>query len=54
MDADLDELGMRPYYENFILPLHELYLGIENEGFYINPETRNKLLEKLYQVGRVY
>ena len=46
MDADLDELGMRPYYENFILPLHELYLGIENEGFYINPETRNKLLEK--------
>lgn len=46
MDADLDGLEMRSYYENFILPLHYLYLDIENEGFYIDPETRDKLLEK--------
>lgn len=46
MDKDLDDLEMRPYYENFILPLHNLYLDIENEGFYINAEARDKLMEK--------
>jgi len=46
MDADLDDLGMRPYYDNFIVPLHELYLGIENEGFCVNYEKRDRLLEK--------
>lgn len=46
MDADIDELGLRQFYENFVLKLHDLYLGIENEGFHINKEAKERLLEK--------
>lgn len=46
MDADLDRLGMRDYYEKFIMELHPLYLNIENEGFHVNTEQRDKLLDK--------
>lgn len=46
MDADIDELEMRDFYENYILKLHDMYLDIENEGFYVNPETKTKLLHK--------
>lgn len=46
MDSDIDELGLRNFYQNFILKLHDLYLDIENEGFYINTDKRALLIEK--------
>ncbi len=46
MDADIDELGLRPFYENFVMLLHDLYLGIENEGFHTDPEVRDTLIKK--------
>jgi uracil-DNA glycosylase family 4 len=46
MDADIDELQLRDFYENFVLKLHDLYLGIENEGFNINPDQRDFLIGK--------
>jgi uracil-DNA glycosylase family 4 len=46
MDADLDELGLRDFYNNFVIKLHNFYLGIENEGFYIDREARDKLFDK--------
>jgi uracil-DNA glycosylase family 4 len=46
MDPDLDELGMRPFYENFLMKLPGLYGDIENVGFRQDIEVRDKLLEK--------
>ena len=46
MDKDVDELNLRPFYENFVMHLHELYLSIENEGFNVNPEARDALIRK--------
>ncbi len=46
MDADLDELGMRPFYENFILQLPDLYAEIENNGFRVNETVRSQLIER--------
>lgn len=46
MDKDLDELGMREYYENFIMQLHPLYLHIESVGFRVDNELREHLLYK--------
>lgn len=46
MDADIDELGQRSYYENFLLSLHDMYLDIENEGFLIDRKVQKKLLQK--------
>ena len=33
MDADLDELGVRKFYENFLMKLPDFYPEIENNGF---------------------
>lgn len=46
MDPDLDELGMRPFYENFLMTLPEFYLEIENNGFGIDTEKRDELIRK--------
>jgi len=46
MDVDIDKLGMRKYYENFIMKLHELYLHIENQGFFVNEPRREELMRK--------
>jgi len=46
MDADIDELGLRNYYENFIMQLHPMYLDIENEGFNVDTKVRDALMEK--------
>lgn len=46
MDADLDELGQRPFFENFLMQLPELYWGIENQGFRVDHPERDKLLRK--------
>jgi DNA polymerase I-like protein with 3'-5' exonuclease and polymerase domains/uracil-DNA glycosylase len=46
MDRDLDDLGMRDYYENFIMHLHPLYLHIESNGFRVDESKRLELLKK--------
>ena len=46
MDIDLDELGMRPYYENFLMKLPKLYGDIENQGFRVDIAVRDQLLQK--------
>jgi uracil-DNA glycosylase family 4 len=46
MNADLDELGMRSYYKNFLMKFPEFYWGIERQGFRIDPEERDRLLRK--------
>jgi uracil-DNA glycosylase family 4 len=46
MDPDLDELGMRKFYENFLMELPDFYLEIENNGFVVNEEKRMELIAK--------
>ena len=46
MDKDLDEVASRDYYEKFLLPLQNIYAGIENEGFKVDEEKRIALLRK--------
>ena len=46
MDKDLDELGMRPFYENFLMKLPDLYWDIERQGFAVDHIERDKLLHK--------
>jgi uracil-DNA glycosylase family 4 len=46
MDADIDELGVRKFYENFLMKLPDLYLEIENNGFRIDEAKRSELIEK--------
>lgn len=46
MDPDIDKLGMRKYYENFIMLLHELYLGIETDGLLVDEVRRLELITK--------
>ena len=45
-DKDLDELGMRSYFENFIMKLPDLYWEIEQQGFRVDEAERDKLLRK--------
>jgi DNA polymerase len=46
MDPDLDELGMRPFFENFLMKLPDLYWSIENQGFRVDGLERDRLLRK--------
>lgn len=46
MDRDIDELGVRKYYENFMMPLHSLYLKMENYGLRVDHEIQKELLKK--------
>jgi len=46
MDADLQELGVKKFYENFIMLLPDFYLEIENNGFCVNTKKRDELIEK--------
>jgi uracil-DNA glycosylase family 4 len=46
MDADLDELNIRKFYENFIMKLPDMYAEIERNGFFIDNEKRMSLLRK--------
>lgn len=46
MDPDLDERGNRKYYENFMLPLQNVYGGIENEGFKLDENIQIELIKK--------
>lgn len=46
LDAPLDKLGMKKYYENFIRHLHSLYLSVETTGFLVDEPRREELLRK--------
>jgi uracil-DNA glycosylase len=46
MEPDLDRIGVRKYYYNYIMHLHDLYLGIERDGFAVNETRREELLKK--------
>jgi uracil-DNA glycosylase family 4 len=46
MDADLKELGMEKFYNNFLMTLPDFYAEIENNGFFVNEEKRIELIEK--------
>jgi uracil-DNA glycosylase family 4 len=46
MDADLNELGMRSFYRNFLMKFPDMYWDIERQGFRIDPEKRDELLRK--------
>ncbi len=46
MDKDIDELGQREWYENFVMQLPELYLSIENQGFGVDKDAQMELLQK--------
>jgi uracil-DNA glycosylase family 4 len=46
MDPVIDEMGLRQWYENFEIPLHDLYLNIENTGFRVDETKRDYLIDK--------
>jgi len=47
MDNEIDELGMRSYYENFLLPLYHFYSDeIERNGILTNVDIQYELLKK--------
>jgi uracil-DNA glycosylase family 4 len=45
-DIDLDQMGLRPFYENFVLQLHDLYAYIESEGLQTDESVRENLIKK--------
>lgn len=46
MDADLDELGQRSFFENFLMKFPDLYWSIERQGLRIDSAERDALLRK--------
>lgn len=46
MDADLEELGITKFYQNFLMKLPDFYLEIENNGFCIDEKKRMELIQK--------
>jgi uracil-DNA glycosylase family 4 len=46
MDSDVDELGQREFFENFLMKLPNLYWDIERQGFKVDDEERDKLIRK--------
>jgi uracil-DNA glycosylase family 4 len=46
MDADLDEIHQRSFYENYLMHLPDMYWDIERQGFRIDAGARDKLLYK--------
>lgn len=49
MDADLEEMGLTKFYNNFIMTLPDFYAEIENNGFRVNEARRTDLLTKYIQ-----
>lgn len=46
MDADIDELQLRPFYENFLMKLPDFYWKLEQTGFNVDENKRTALLHK--------
>lgn len=48
-DKDMDELGTRPYYENFLMKLRYVYARMEERGVSVDLAARRKLVAKYVQ-----
>lgn len=46
MDTDLDELGQREFFENFLMKLPDLYWSIERQGMRVDSDKRDALIRK--------
>lgn len=46
LDKELDEVNGHEYYREMILPLHQFYLDIDNEGMNVDAQARDKLFRK--------
>jgi uracil-DNA glycosylase family 4 len=46
MNPDLEELGVKKFYENFLMQLPDFYAEIERNGMYVNEEKRLELIAK--------
>lgn len=46
MDADVDELGQREFFENFLMSFPDVYWDIERQGFRTDNEERDRLIRK--------
>lgn len=46
MDKDIDEMNLRPFYENFLMKLPDFYLELENTGMNLNRSKQRELLHK--------
>ena len=42
----VDELGLDQYYRNFLVPLHNLYAGIEQEGLRTSDDNQRAIIKK--------
>ncbi len=46
LEKELEEVEGLPYYHEMVLPLHQFYLDIDNEGMNIDAKTRDELFRK--------
>lgn len=46
MDADINELGMRSFYRNFLMQIPDVYWDIERQGFRVDESERDRLIQK--------
>lgn len=46
MDADIDEIGQRKYYQNYLMRLPDMYWAMERQGFRVDTEARDRLMHK--------
>lgn len=46
MEKDLDEIGQRAFFENFLMKLPDMYWAMEQQGFRVNKEERDRLIHK--------
>ncbi len=46
LEKELFEVGGIDYYRNMVLPLHQFYLDIDNEGMNVDPIKRDELFQK--------
>lgn len=46
MDKDIDEIGQRKFYQNFLMKQPDLYWEIEKRGFRVDESKREFLLQK--------
>ena len=50
---EMEEFGVTSFYFNFMHPLHDLYRGIEKEGFYVDREIQTEM-ERKYTAELAY
>lgn len=46
MDKDLDDMNLRPFYENFLMKLPDFYWELEQTGMNLNVDKQKELLRK--------